>query len=157
MESADGNASDEDFLVAMTPRPGKVNRIITSGTQESTAKRPKHSFPMPPHGPGVALPSLLSDSPMRNDLLDYEQDEGWSRMISTDPAPDSPIAHESQLGGSISEPDTNDDENEDVEYEGHSMTLRDILLRADTTQFDLLGKLPKSSSQYVSNRKLMAL
>lgn len=144
MESADGNASDEDFLVAMTPRPDKVNRIITSGTKESTAKRPKHSFPMPLHDPGVTLPSLLSDFPMRNDLVDYEQDEGWSRVIS---AAARPNPHNSRLNSSISEPDPDDEENEDFEYEGHSMTLRDILLRADTTQFDLLGKLPKYTSQ----------
>lgn len=34
-----------------------------------------------------------------------------------------------------------DDKNEEYENETPSMTLRDILLRADTTQFDLLGEL----------------
>jgi hypothetical protein len=94
------------------------------------------------HEPSVALPSLVSFSSSFNDLLtnatddDNDDDGGWmngqvdvSRQL-----------HEARVVVNATDVD--------VDYldEGPSMTLRDILLQADMTQFDLLGKYLSRSS-----------
>lgn len=87
------------------------------------------------HEPSVALPSLISSSSSFDDLLtdatdDDDNDDGWmdgqvgaSRRL-----------HEARVIVKAADVDN------DYPDEGPSMTLRDILLQADMTQFDLLGK-----------------
>ena len=86
------------------------------------------------HEPSIALPSLVSSSLSFDNLLvmddDDDNDNGWSERVNG-----SSQFQETQAGVNL------------VHYnvdhrleEGPSMTLRDILLQADTTQFDLLGK-----------------
>jgi hypothetical protein len=81
---------------------------------------------MPIDEPAVALPPLISSTSSLNDFVqegtDYRQENDRSTH----------------------EPDPDDESSDDDLYnkEAPSMTLRDILLRADTTQFDLLGMSP---------------
>lgn len=86
------------------------------------------------HEPSIALPSLVSSSLSFDNLLvmddDDDNDNDWSERVNG-----SSQSQETQAGVNL------------VHYnvdhrleEGPSMTLRDILLQADTTQFDLLGK-----------------
>jgi hypothetical protein len=119
----------EDILAPMTPRAKAqpVNRIFT-GTRGSTIKRPKQSYPMAFHEPSVALPSLVAASSSFDGLLADSSDDGEDWTGNGTP--------NQQLFG-------NTDEGEGTyENEAPSMTLRDILLRSDTTQFDLLGESP---------------
>jgi hypothetical protein len=130
--------SFEDLHAPVTPRVKgtPINRIFT-GTKGSTVKRPKQSYPMALHEPSVALPSLVSSSSSFNNLLtdatddDDDNDDFWiNGQING-----SGRFQEAQVEANMV------DDDDDVYFEeGPSMTLRDILLRADTTQFDLLGK-----------------
>lgn len=118
----------ENILVPMTPKAKlpPVNRIFT-GTRGSTIKRPKQSYPMAFHEPSVALPSLAAASASFDGLLmdSSDEEDEWTDQGTPN----------QKLFDDI------DDKNEEYENETPSMTLRDILLRADTTQFDLLGEL----------------
>lgn len=136
MQIHDGDHdSDEDFLVAMTPKPGSgaVNRIFTTGTKGSTMKRKgRQTFQMPLHELDVGLPSLLSLSTasmselMPDGTDSLSQGEGEEQSHTLNP-----------------QQDKYREEEVDVDYfqEAPSMTLRDILLRAgDNVHMDLLGK-----------------
>jgi hypothetical protein len=85
------------------------------------------SFQEPP----VALPSLVSSSSSFTDLLTNttDDDDGW-------------MGGPSDRSGRFLKPEVKvaNDDADDYLDEAPSMTLRDILLRADMTQFDLLGK-----------------
>ena len=120
----------------MTPKvKGTPLRRIFTGTKGSTVKRPKQSYPMAFHEPAVALPSLVSPSSSFNDLLvdatDDDDDEDWMNGQTNGSAQFQEARAEEHLA---------DGNGDDYLDEGPSMTLRDILLRADMTQFDLLGK-----------------
>ena len=82
--------------------------------------------------PSVSLPSLVSSSSPFNLLVDItddddDNDDAWSEQIN----------RSGQFQVQVNA--VHDDTNDHLE-EAPSMTLRDILLQADTTQFDLLGK-----------------
>ncbi|TFK39587.1 hypothetical protein BDQ12DRAFT_665401 [Crucibulum laeve] len=124
--------------IAGTPRSKRVNRIYTAGTpkpkgNQSTLKKPKLSFPMALLAEsGVPLPSLVSGSDSFGDMMlgsdDEDEDEEWNS---------------NSLGGAI-----HVEEGEEVyEDEAPSMTLRDILLNVDTTQFDLLDDEDASANE----------
>lgn len=97
---------------------------------KSTVKGPKRSFPMPIVEP-VAVPSFSTSESLDDEWTDDEE-----KMI----IPSSGDSHWDQV-------DHDDDDDDRGQYyaEAPSMTLRDILLRADTTQFDLLGTFLKHS------------
>ncbi|KAF9461511.1 hypothetical protein BDZ94DRAFT_1221281 [Collybia nuda] len=119
--------SMENIIVPVTPKPKAppVNRIFT-GTKGSTAKRPKQSYPMVFHEPSVALPLLIAASTSLDGLLVDSSDEEGD--LTDQGTPNQKLF------------DNTADGNEGYENEAPSMTLRDILLRADTTDFDLLDE-----------------
>lgn len=79
----------------------------------------------------VAVPSFSTSESLDDEWTDDEE-----KMI----IPSSGDSHWDQV-------DHDDDDDDRGQYyaEAPSMTLRDILLRADTTQFDLLGTFLKHS------------
>lgn len=131
--------SFEDPHAPMTPRVKgtPVHRIFT-GTKSSTVKRQKQSYPMTFHEPPIALPSLVSSSSSFNDLLANVTDNGNVNHVNHDGWKNRRNNGSSWLQEARAEVDMVDDDANDYSDEGPSMTLRDILLQADTTQFDLL-------------------
>lgn len=122
------DTSMEDAQTPSTPRAKAkpVNRIFT-GKHSSTVKRPKQSFPLMFKESGIALPSLVLASLSFDGLLTDSDDDEW------------PV--EARFGaqsGRSSAKGEDDDDATDYD-EAPSMTLRDILLKADTTHFELLG------------------
>jgi hypothetical protein len=127
--------SFEDPHAPVTPKVKStpVYRIFT-GTKGSTVKMPKQSYPMAFHEPPIALPSLVSSSSSFDDLL-------------TDATYDDDGNHDCWMAEQVNGSNRSQEVQREVQVdadgytdEGPSMTLHDILLRADTTQFDLLGK-----------------
>jgi hypothetical protein len=84
--------------------------------------------------PSVALPSLVSSSSSFNDLLTDDDDDNDDFWIN------GRINGSGRFQEAQAEVLVVDDDDDVYLEEGPSMTLRDILLRADMTQFDLLGK-----------------
>lgn len=123
-----------------------MHRIFT-GTKSSTVKRQKQSYPMTFHEPPIALPSLVSSSSSFNDLLANVTDNGNVNHVNHDGWKNRRNNGSSWLQEARAEVDMVDDDANDYSDEGPSMTLRDILLQADTTQFDLLGKYSTFSLQ----------
>ncbi|GLB43260.1 hypothetical protein LshimejAT787_1301610 [Lyophyllum shimeji] len=110
----DDSTGEEDLMPVTPKKPKPANRIWTSGRKDgstSTVNRPKVSYPGVFEEPAMPLPSLTSASPSFDELL--------ADRTSYDDIGDGGEAY----------PD---------EGEAPSMTLREILLNADTTQFALL-------------------
>ncbi|KAG6910057.1 hypothetical protein DXG01_013503 [Tephrocybe rancida] len=109
--------------ITKTPGTVKVNRIFTGSRGGSTLRRPpKQSFPGVFMEPAVPLPSLVAAS---------ESFEGMGGWMSDDDA-DEDLGLGLEAGG--------DGEGEGYQGDGSSMTLKDILLSADTTDFALMGE-----------------
>ena len=112
-------------------RKQPINRIWTadSAKPKSTAKKgtPRDSFPMAALliEPAMSLPSLLTSS-----LLHGDEDGDLNSMTPT-------FARRDSAASWLGDDDGVDDGDGD---DPPSMTLRDILLHADTSQFDLLGE-----------------
>ncbi|KAG5643375.1 hypothetical protein DXG03_001023 [Asterophora parasitica] len=122
IHSTQDDSMGEEELHHMTPKPKtpRVNRIFTGARGGSTVKRPKQPFPMVFKEPAVPLPSLVSGSTSFDDFIaDSDDDEGGSVYKGNETAGEARA----------------DDE---YRQEEPSMTLREILLSADTTQFALM-------------------
>jgi len=129
---------DVEPAAAVTSKSKAALRLNTK-TRASTGTKPKHSFPVPIDEPVEALPSLISSS----SLQDFSQD-GTDHEQTSDVGTQDPWRRQGQKKRDLGQESTED---EGLYYkEVPSMTLRDILLGADTTQFHLLGTL--SFSQY---------
>lgn len=96
------------------------------------------------HGQPLTPRSTIKKTAVPRPSFDIERHE---RAITIE-LPRKSLGHVSDEEARISEESEEDEE--DVVYEGNSMTLKDILLQADATQYDLLqqGNLADDSFEW---------
>ena len=138
--------SDSEFSIATPKVKTKINRIWTSGTPKSIIKNtPRESFPMTDLllEPALSLPSLLSTTFLDPDVDGLEQDVDFT-----------PTANRRDSGQFGNASHANEDEEDFFDNDPPSMTLREILLNADTSQFHLLGLF---EIFFIARRVLMLL
>ncbi|TCD65851.1 hypothetical protein EIP91_002157 [Steccherinum ochraceum] len=127
----------------------EVDRIADSFLDESTSdvSLARSNSPTTPHrskithGQPLTPRSMIKKTTMPRPSFDIEQHE---KAIAIE-LPRKSLGHISDEEARISE-----ESEEDVVYEGNSMTLKEILLQADATQYDLLqqGNLADDSFEW---------
>ena len=153
----------------MTPKiKTKINRIWTSRTPKSAMRNntPRESFPLADLllEPALSLPSLLSTSLLGPDETDdgLEQDSDFTPLVKRRDSRQAGNAIYANVDGNIYEEKEDEEEDDIFGDDPPSMTLREILLNADTGHFHLLGLSPPNlrgfcfSSLSLPNKFLIA-
>ncbi|KAJ6621536.1 hypothetical protein B0H10DRAFT_2017709 [Mycena sp. CBHHK59/15] len=101
-----------------------LSAVLTTVRPQATPRA------QPRRGPSAAFPSLVA-SPSYRDLLqsDSEDEDEFRPLDSKDVRAFRPLAQQRGL----------DDDDDDYLTDAPSMSVRDLLLQADTTHFDLIG------------------